>query len=221
MIDDPADAVACRTAREPMEVVEDQHDFALICECVHEPAESGLQEPRIGDELGRDRLCESGRGPAQRLDDVCPESDDVVVLFVDGHPREPFPRRLDLAPRCEQGGLPATRWSRNEGELATRRISKTVGQPLTLHRVVTRRRRVELGHEHWRRGCRLRIWGCPDDFGHELRPAPLHLVTLHTDPLHWQWLALCTSVRMWWPSAERRPAAMAASRLVVSGEQAL
>ena len=117
VVDEPREALARGGAGEPVEVVEHEHELALLGQRVHEPRQHHLEQRRGGDQLGRDRLRERRARAAERLDHVRPQHDRVVVAPVERDPRHGPLARLFLPPRGQQRRLAEPGRARDEAEL--------------------------------------------------------------------------------------------------------
>ena len=131
-----------------VEVVEHQRDVAGLGERVDEPRQHDLAHRR-GHRQGRERLVVQRRADAaERLHDVRPEDDVVVVALVERDPGHRPPRGLLLAPRGEQRGLAEPRGAGDERQRPA--LAQARGQPLR-DGLRGHERRVQLGDEEDRR----------------------------------------------------------------------
>ena len=128
-----------------MEVVEHEGDVAGLGERVHEPRQHDLAHRR-GDRQRRERLAVQRRaGAAERLHDVRPEDDVVVVALVQRDPCHRPRRGLLLAPRGEERRLAEAGRAGDERQRAA--LAQARGQPLARDRLRGHERRVQLGDE--------------------------------------------------------------------------
>ena len=143
MLDEPGDALPRRTAREPVEVIQDERDLTLAVQLVDQARQDHVNDRRH-DRMRRRRPGDGGACAAERLDRMRPEDYRVVVAFVQRQPRDGFPRGLGLAPRRQQGSLPEARRAGNQSEPAVRPASKTFQEALARNRQLAHRRRMQL-----------------------------------------------------------------------------
>ena len=147
VVDEPRDALPRRRAGEPVEVVEHQRQLGLLGELVDEPRQQHLDDRRRGGGRGQRLVREARAGAAQRLDDVRPQHDRVVVALVERDPRHRPPLRLLLAPGREQDRLAEARRAGDERELQPAPSPQPLEQPLARDGLRRDERGMELGDE--------------------------------------------------------------------------
>ena len=143
MIDEPGEALAGHAAGKPVEVVQDQRDLTQIVQLVHQARQHHVHDRCRPDHLRRRRQADGRAGPAKRLDHIGPEHHRVVVALVQRQPRDRLPRRLNLPPLRQQGGLPVTRRTCHQAEPQTRPGPKRLRKPLTRNDLIAHRRRAQ------------------------------------------------------------------------------
>ena len=102
---------------------------------------TGAVTARAGERLVVQRRADA----AERLDDVRPEDDVVVVALVQRDPGDGPPRGLLLAPRGEQRRLAEPGRAGDQGQRPA--LAQARGQPLARDRLRGHERRVQLGDE--------------------------------------------------------------------------
>jgi hypothetical protein len=130
-----------------VEVVEDEDDLGLLGELVDEPRQHHLAHGRGRDHRHERLPGEPRAGTAERLDDVRPQHDRVVVALVERHPGDGPAARLVLAPGGEQRRLPEPGRAGDEAEPQAAAVAQPREEPLTRHRLRRHERRVQLRDE--------------------------------------------------------------------------
>jgi hypothetical protein len=129
VLDEPRDALARGRARQPVEVVEHEHDVLLLQQRVDEPRPA---RPRAAARRPAAAASSSWASPGQArhsASTMCDHSTTgVVVAAVERHPRDRAVRELVLAPRRQQRRLAEPGRARHQAEApptALRRGART------------------------------------------------------------------------------------------------